>query len=178
MAHSTALQMFDEMKEFATFTAASQRYIRRSIDVGLGRDGAAERWARDAGEAASIAAQMRAYRKLATVRDSIPEDDAPESAEKLMGALISPSAFDLAEGRLESFAAYRFLYERLLGADVRPWLPAAFCAAAAMPGLHPQMRKSLLRSITEREAGAAGWSCREPAFYPEWVEKVPVPVSL
>src|SRR5439155_5407131 len=103
MAHSTALQMFDEMKEFATFTAASQRYIRRSIDVGLGRDGAAERWARDAGEAASIAAQMRAYRKLATVRDSIPEDDAPESAEKLMGALISPSAFDLAEGRLESF---------------------------------------------------------------------------
>ena len=43
--------------------------------------------------------------------------------------LTTLSAFDLAQGRIDSFSAYRFLYERLLGAQVRPWLPAAFCAA-------------------------------------------------
>ena len=29
-----------EMKEFASFPAATQRYIRRSLDVGLGREDA------------------------------------------------------------------------------------------------------------------------------------------
>ena len=34
---------------------------------------------------------------------------------------------------MPSFSAARFLYERLVGAEGRPWLPAAFCAAAALP---------------------------------------------
>ena len=41
-----------EMKEFAGFSAATQRYIRRSLDIGLGRRDAMRRWSRDAGEAA------------------------------------------------------------------------------------------------------------------------------
>ncbi|MBP8233494.1 MAG: hypothetical protein KAY22_14410, partial [Rhizorhabdus sp.] len=76
------------------------------------------------------------------------------------------------QDRLATFGAYRFLYERLIGADVRPWLPAAFCSAAALPHLHPGKRRILLQSISEAAATAAGWSNREPVFYPEWVEKV------
>lgn len=177
MAHNSALQMIDEMKEFATFSAASQRYIRRSLDIAFGRRAAAL-WARDSLEEASIAAQKLAYRLLEAIRDAIPDDAAPREAENMLTPLITVTAFDLGEGRLESFAAYRFLYERLLGADVRPWLPMAFCAAAAMPCLHPMLRKSLLRSISEAAATAPGWSCREPVFLPQWVEKVPVPVAL
>jgi len=63
------------------------------------------------------------------------------------------------------------LYERLLGADIRPWLPSAFCAAAALPQIRPERRKKLLQSISEAAATAPGWSTREPAFYPEWVDK-------
>ncbi|MDP5122979.1 MAG: hypothetical protein NWP84_03770, partial [Cyanobium sp. MAG_04] len=40
-------------------------------------------------------------------------------------------AFDLSQERINSFSAFRFLYERLLGAAARPYLPAAFCAAMA-----------------------------------------------
>ena len=40
-----------EMKEFASFPAATQRYIRRSLDIGLHRDDALERWSRDGAEA-------------------------------------------------------------------------------------------------------------------------------
>ena len=36
-----------EMKEFASFSSATQRYIRRSLDVGLERSDAIETWSRD-----------------------------------------------------------------------------------------------------------------------------------
>jgi hypothetical protein len=92
--------------------------------------------------------------------------------EPFMAPLITVSAFDLSQGRLTSFSAYRFLYERLVGAEVRPWLPAAFCASAALPHLHPDLRRKLLQSISEAAATASGWSNRQPAFFPQWVEKV------
>jgi len=57
-----------EMKEFASFPAATQRYIRRSLDIGLDRDDAMSRWSRDVVEAASIRAQARLYRALPELR--------------------------------------------------------------------------------------------------------------
>lgn len=161
-----------EMKEFAGFSGAEQRYIRRSLDVGLERGDALRRWARNDAEAAAIGEQTLAYQRLDQVRSSVPDDLDLDVTEILMAPLVSLIAFDLGEGRLASFAACRFLYERLVGAAVRPWLPAAFCAAAAMPHLHPERRWSLLHSMTEEVATAPGWSGREPVFFPEWVDKI------
>jgi hypothetical protein len=79
------------------------------------------------------------------------------------------SAQDLAQEQLSSFSAYRFLYERLLGAAARPFLPAAFCGASALPHLRPERRRLLLQSLSEAAATAPGWSEREPAFIPECV---------
>jgi hypothetical protein len=161
-----------EIKEFASFPASTQRYIRRSLDVGLMREDALGRWSRDVVEAASIRAQTRVYGRLGDLRMSIPDDSGLEAIEPFMAPLVTVSAFDLGQDRLCSFGAYRFLYERLLGASVRPWLPGAFCAAAALPHLHPDRRRMLLQSISEAAATAAGWSAREPSFFPEWVDKV------
>jgi hypothetical protein len=163
-----------EMKEFAGFAAATQRYVRRSLDIGLDREDALVRWSRDVVEAASIRAQARHYLRLPDLRATIPDDSGLDAAEPMMGPLVTISAFDLSQGRLTSFSSYRFLYERLVGAHVRPWLPAAFCAAAAMPHLHPELRRTLLQSISEAAATASGWSSRQPAFFPYWVEKVDV----
>ncbi len=167
-----------EMKEFAGFPAATQRYIRRSLDVGLERDDAMARWSRDVVEAASIRAQSRVYERLEEVRALIPDDSGLEAIEIFMGPLITVTAFDLGQGRLTTFSAYRFLYERLLGAEVRPWLPGAFCAAAALPHLHPELRRKLLQSISEAAATASGWSNRQPSFFPAWVEKVDSSAAL
>lgn len=161
-----------EMKEFAGFAAATQRYIRRSLDIGLDRDDAMARWSRDTVEAASIRAQARIYHRLPALRQIVPDDSGLDAVEPFMTPLISLAAFDLGQGRLTSFSAFRFLYERLLGAEVRPWLPAAFCAAAALPHLHPDLRRRLLQSISEAAATASGWSNRKPNFFPHWVEKV------
>ncbi len=168
---NTASLAIAEFREFASFTAFEQRYIKRSLDVGLGRQDAFKLWARDAEESASIRCQYVAYQELKAIRKELPEETGFESMEAFIGKLIRVSAFDLAQERLGCFSAYRFLYERLLGPDVRPWLPAAFCGAAALPQIRPTHRKQLLQSISEAAATAPGWSDAAPKFYPEWVEK-------
>ena len=164
--------LISEMKEFAGFSKSTQRYIRRSLDVAFTRSDPLGTWARDDVEAAAIAAQARFYKQLDHLRLQIPDDSGLDMIEPFLGMLVTVSAFDLGQERLPDFAAFRFLYERLLGASVRPWLPAAFCAAAALPHLHPGRRRELLQSISESAATAPGWSSREAVFWPEWVEKV------
>ncbi len=162
--------LISEMKEFASFPKATQRYIRRSLDVAYGRSDPMEIWARDEIEAAAIAAQARFYKQIDHLRLQIPDDSGLDMIEPFLGMLVTLAAFDLGQDRLQNFASFRFLYERLLGATVRPWLPAAFCGAAALPQIRPARRKMLLQSLSEAAATAPGWSEREPCFYPEKVE--------
>lgn len=167
----TASLTIAELREFAGFTAGEQRYIKRSLDVGLGRQDAFRLWARDAAETASIRSQYIAYQDLRVLRRELPHGEGLDGVADFIGKLIRVTAFDLAQERIECFSAYRFLYERLLGADARPWLPSAFCGAAALPQIRPNRRKGLLQSISEAAATAPGWSTREPCFFPDYVEK-------
>lgn len=167
----TATMTIAELREFASFDAAEQRYIKRSLDIGLGRQDAFKLWARDATERASIRSQYVAYQDLKPLRVIRPDEAMLDGIDEFMGQLLRVTAFDLTQERLSSFSAYRFLYERLLGAWARPWLPAAFCGAAALPQIRPDRRKMLLQSLSEAAATAPAWSDRAPAFYPEYVEK-------
>lgn len=159
-----------EMREFASFAACEQRYIRRSLDIALGRGDPQQRWARGSGEVMAIRQQVELYRELPLLRQFLPHVDGLDSLEPFMGSLVRLTAFDLAQDRLTGFSAYRFLYERLLGAEARPWLPGAFCGAAALPLIRSDRRRALLQSISEAAATAQGWSTRAPVFYPEFVE--------
>ena len=145
-----------ELREFASFPAATQRYIRRSLDVALHRRDPMRTWGRDVVEEASIRAQARIYGKIDEIKTRVPDDSGLDQIEPFMAPLVTVSAFDLGQNRLNSFSAYRFLYERLIGANARPWLPGAFCAAASLPHLHPERRRSLLQSISEAAATAEG----------------------
>lgn len=172
MSHAAIKSLtINELREFAAFTACEQRYIKRSLDIGLGRQDASKLWARDADEVAAIRRQYAVYQELKPLRVMLHEEDALDGMGEFFVGLMRMATFDLAQGRLQSFSAFRFLYERLLGAWARPWLPGAFCGAAALPQIHPSRRKLLLQSISEAAATAPGWSDREPSFYPEWVEK-------
>ena len=161
-----------EMREFASFTAAEQRYIRRSLDIGLSRCDAFRIWGRTQGETAAIRSQYVAYQELKALRGAVPSESGFDAIESFIGKITRVAAFDLAQERIESFSAFRFLYERLLCADVRPWLPSAFCAAAALPQIRPERRKVLLQSLSEAAATASGWSDRAPSFYPEFIAEV------
>lgn len=111
--------------------------------------------------------QELAYRELRVVRELIPSWSSLTAVETFMGPLTRISAQDLAPESLDTFSAYRFLYERLLGAKSRPWLPAAFCGAAALPQILPARRKVLLSSISEGAATSLAWSEAEPGFFPK-----------
>ena len=73
---------------------------------------------------------------MQALRGEKPCETNLDALESFLGKLVRLTAFDLAQEKITGFTAYRFLYERLLGAQVRPWLPGAFCAAAALPHLH------------------------------------------
>lgn len=159
-----------EMREFAGLAPCEQRYIKRSLDIGLARTDAFRRWGRSEAENVTIRRQYVAYQDLKSLRALIPQEGTPNEVERFLGKLVRIAAFDLEQERIECFSAFRFLYERLLGAKARPYLPAAFCAAAALPNIRPERRKLLLQSLSEAAATAPGWSPREPMFLPEYVD--------
>ena len=169
---STSTMAIAEMSEFAGFEPCEQRYIKRSLDIGMARRDAFRLWGRSEAENTAIRRQYVAYQDLKSLRALVPVEGTMGEVERFIGKLVRVVAFDLEQERLSSFSAFRFLYERLLGAAARPYLPAAFCAAAALPVIRPGQRKVLLQSLSEAAATAPGWSERSPSFYPEYVEDV------
>ena len=169
---STSTATIGEMREFASFTAGEQRYIKRSLDIGLARSDAFKLWGRGEDENIAIRRQYVAYQDLKAARALVPGEGRVGEIERFVAALMRIAVFDLEQERIESFSAFRFLYERLLGAEARPYLPAVFCAAAALPVIRPTQRKILLQSLSEAAATAPGWSERQPTFYPEFIEDV------
>lgn len=166
----TASKTIAEMREFAGFAEHERIFIERSLDIGMGRGDAFKAWSRSPDDQRAIRSQYLAYRELKRLRTMVPAEHGFDGIEDFMGALIRITAQDLAQGSLDGFSAYRFLYERLLGARARAFLPAAFCGAAALPQIEPERRKMLLQSLSEAAATAPAWSPHEPAFYPEKVE--------
>src|SRR3546814_263093 len=96
------------------------------------------RWARDIDEARSIRNQARTYRW----RDHVVRLLAEERYLERATPFTEISIFDLSQRQIRSFAAYRFLYERLIGGAVRPWLASSLVAAAVLPLLSPQIGRA------------------------------------
>jgi hypothetical protein len=90
MTQMQSFQMVAEMKEFATFDAAEQRYIRRSLEVARVGADADERWSRNGAETASIRLQAQLYRTLLqVVGAAVPDDIAVEGTLDAIGPLIT-----------------------------------------------------------------------------------------
>jgi len=165
----TASPAVAELVEFARFARKEQRYIERALDLASG-EASPRQMAREGEHLAALCERHAAYRELRALRFAIPQPGCLSALDGFMGMLLRATAQDLARGSLGSFAAYRFLYERLMGAAVRPWLPAAFCGAAALPQIPPERRITLLGSLTQAAANAPGWSDAEPSFFPRTLE--------
>ncbi len=150
----TVLNAISEMKEFAGFAQNEQDYISTKIS--------------DVFNAEST--QWILHSQLTTLETKIEtlyaftktQNDDLETV--FYGSLAMCTNLDLQSNNLNSFASYRFLYERLLGPEVRQWLPPAYVCAASMPNLDPCVRKKLLTNISEAAATAHGWSKKEPEF--------------
>jgi hypothetical protein len=160
----TGERMFAEMQEFASFGIEVQRYICRSLDIAFGRNVSPADWVGDNREGRDVCAQKQAYGLLRGIADAIPQGDGFVDAEAFLLPLIAVTTFDVTRGPIASFDEYRFLYERLLGPEIRPWLASAFLAAASSPYIPSEIRQGLVHSahsaLTDR------WSSAEPVFRP------------
>lgn len=168
---SAGIQVLCEMEEFAEIPPAGQRYIRRSLDVAFQRWDRLGETTRNDAEAEIIEGQIELYSRLDEIRAAIPVDNDEDRAVRFMSLAADLTSFDLAHEKIRSFAAYRFLYERLLGATARPWLLPVFLMCVTLARLCPSLRTELLRSVDEQSA-ADTHSAAEPRFIPEWVDRL------
>ena len=160
-----------EMKEFSGFSSNTQRYIRRSLDVALEPNVSSREIADHYDvDVRCVQEQKDYYKFLKEAKDKIPYECELPSLRGFFDSLVIASTYDLAQHDLPSFSSYRFLYERILTAEVRPWLVSSFCAAAAMPNIAPDSRRDLLQSLAEKVATAPRWSPAPPGFFPRWFE--------
>ena len=154
-----------EMAEYATFASGTQSYVTMVLDCVLERGAWRDRWLprmKTPGLAdrmfANIAVQRELRRRL-QIFWTTGEGDAE------FMPLVMTSSFDLGMAALDGFLSYRFLYERLFGAAVRPLLPSAFGAAVLMPH-HPIERRMTYLATLSEEAIVACNTPIEPAFFP------------
>ena len=161
-------RLLAELREFASFGRETQRYICRSLEVALTPDVAVDCWARDDRELEAIRLQRQIYPDLLRIRTVLANPSRTVEADDFLLQLIEATAFDLSCARICAFAPYRFLYERLLGAAARPWLPTAFLAAAGLPYFPARASRQLIS--TAEHVLADDWPDTEPAYWPCWID--------
>lgn len=174
----TASQTIAEMREFAAFSAEEQFFIERSLELGRAPAGVCCSPPNPDGSPPTrlptcSQIQRSGYDELRHLARDCAADQPLAVIEPFLAVLVRVTALDLARGMIASFAAYRFLYERLLGARVRPFFPAAFCAAAALPQIDPAGRARLVESVGYAVLATPGWSMREPIFFPRRIAEDP-----
>lgn len=158
--------MIDEMALFAAFPLATRRYIVRALDFGLPRGKPLVRWADSFFDIPMNLARLDLYLAFPAVRERF----ASGGVERWMSeftAVQRAADFDLQWPEIASFVPFRFLYERLAGPMLAPWLPSIFGAAATSPKLSEESRAEALATLTMFDTQEIERTTA-PTFYPDW----------
>jgi hypothetical protein len=82
------------------------------------------------------------------------------------GLLHRYAMFDVKYDEMSDFKAFVFLYERLLGPAVRPWLLSIYLAAAGSPLITEEGREQRLSRLTAYDVAHDFVSSPEPEYFP------------
>jgi hypothetical protein len=141
--------MEEQQAEYASFTVLERLHILRalhiaeadraalpqfSIPIAAARHPDVQRmWANF--ETLRVGDLMTVYRPEGAdwIRSAIPHDGEASACATLLEKLIFVTIKELNVGILERFGPYRFLYERIIGPEIHPYLPPAFLAAVSLP---------------------------------------------
>ena len=85
-----------------------------------------------------------AYAALPYARQRVPKTRALWELAPFFEASLPPAAYDMANGPLDNFPIFRFLYLRLMGEASADWLPSLYLAAAAIPNIDTVHRAKLI----------------------------------
>lgn len=160
--------MIDEMRLFAAFPAATRRYIVRSLDFGLPRGDPMTRWVGGFFDMGPLMARADRYAAVPETRRALAGAKALERWMPEFVVLQRCADFDLQWDEVGDFSAFGFLYERLFGPAVRPWLTGVFAAAVASPGVVREAGSAALVSLTMFDGPDWNIDAPPPRFLPEW----------
>lgn len=160
--------IIDEMRLFAAFSTDTRRYIVRALDFGLPRGEPMKRWAGSFFDIGPLLARADLYAAIPDVRRLLTGGLALERSAPAFIVIQRCADFDLSWNEMADFASFGFLYERLFGPGVRPWLTSVFTAAATSPNIVQEAGSAMLRTVTMFDGPE--WNSGEPAprFMPEW----------
>lgn len=168
-------QCLEEIREFATFPRAVQRYIKVSLDVARNiSSDPVEVWSRNRTERKRIRDQQIAYKDIPIIEGYLSNEMGRDDFAFFCGYTIPMGIFDLKDGPITTFVEFRFLYERILGPNSKIYLAMIYSAVIAAPHINSDVREKLFDSIHLYEVSAPidSFDSKEPAFIPTWVSKV------
>jgi hypothetical protein len=79
--------------------------------------------------------------------------------------LIIAGVFSMQFGRCSTEASFRFLFERMFGGSIRPFIPSIFAACALHPSVRGVRSDEIDLAIFERDSG---WGTHDCLFRPRW----------
>ena len=175
MKRKKKLDIFSEMEIFASFTPKTQRYMKVSLSIALGKDGdPADKFSRSEEETNEIRFRQKIYLNIEHIARCLNSELDRDNFAHFVGYIIPIATYDLSHGIIYNFQQFYFLYERLFGPKIRMYLPMIYSCVAASPMLNEDTRSDLFDNIHISEATApiSFWGTEDCKFIPEWVDKV------
>lgn len=168
----------EERAEFTTFSREEQLHIIRAIKMADSTTNAASELA--AGIAALrnqdstrkgallitlLAGDLaQAYvASLPAIKKAIPCNGEATANATFLKDLIWLTLRELEQGLIERYPPYRFLYLRLFGREILPFLPSAFLAATALPRWDRDWARYAIASVELEDPDNFG---PPPVFFP------------
>jgi hypothetical protein len=156
-----------ERDEFRRLGRAAQIYIVRALDFGLPRNDPMQRWqASDLMGMAMQLAHANVYFHLAEIRERIRDQKQFDSEFSDWELIRLCARIDIKHDEMGNIAAFRFLYERLFGPPIRPWITSVFLEAATSPVLTADWRRRCVLSVTDADLDDND-DRTMPLFYPD-----------
>jgi hypothetical protein len=160
----------DEMAQFAAFPQPTRDYICRALALGREELNQGGVLTGSAWDIACELARRDMYFSLPMVRESLARKGFQlETWTTEFGLLHRYAQFDLQFSEMRDFGAFTFLYERLIGPAVRPWLLSIYLAAAASPKLVEEAREEAIARVTSYDVGNCIVDTPIPIYFPDVV---------
>ena len=137
-----------EREDFDRLAEDQKLYIVKALDFGLPRDGAMDRWARRGLESALELARLDIYMPIPEMRERLLDAKPVTARLKGWDLIRRCVSFDCQWEPMRTVAAFRFLYERLFGPPIRPWITSLYLAEVTSPGALREWREACISSVT------------------------------
>lgn len=168
----------EERAEFAAFSREEQLHIVRAIKMADSIANAASTLAagiaalkhKDSSRLGAALTTMQAgdlgqayISVLISLKKSIRRDGEATRNASFLKDLIWLTIRELEQDLIERYPPYRYLYQRLVGREIVPFLPSAFLAAVSLPRWDREWSRGAIASVEFEESGDFG---TPPQFFP------------